>query len=148
MKELKKLLKKVTTSKNYAIEEDCGYRLYYTGKKLPCGCVSKGKEQLFYQSDINTFKHVLLALAKFRKSTTINTKDYIDRMAYLIDQCLSHLAYGYPFKGSQYIGDINLPYDLKEDVYNYIRRLIAEVHYNSYADSEGCSYNTINLVEV
>ena len=119
MKNLKNLLKRTTTSKNYTIENDHGYRLYYTGKNIPCGCVAQGREQLAYTNSYNEMKHFLTVLAQFRKLTTVRTKDYIERMDWLFGQCISHLAYGYQFEGSRYIGDINLPYDLKKLVYNY-----------------------------
>jgi hypothetical protein len=146
MKELQKLLKEVTGSKNYYIENSCGYRLYYTGKDIPCGCVQYGKEQIAYVNTYNEMKHLLIILGKFRKHTTISTKNYIESMGYLFGQIQSHLAYGYSFEGSRYIGEINLPYSLKLDVYNYMKSLVSE---NGYAgnDSEGNSYNYLKLVE-
>lgn len=147
MKELKALLKKVTTSKNYTIENSCGYRLYYTGKKLPCGCVAQGREQIVHQSRYNDMKHFLIVLAKFRKLTTVCTKDYIDRMSYLFDRCISHLAYGYGFERSQYIGKINLPYDLKKLVFDYMKQSIKQIRYGVGDDNEGNSYNSIQFVE-
>lgn len=146
MQELKQLLKKVTSSSNYVIEHDYGYRLYYTGKNLPCGCVHSGREQLVYLDKYNDMKHLLIILAKFRKYTTICTKNYIDQMGYLFGQIQSHLAYGYSFEGSRYISEINLPYDLKKDVYNYMRNLVSESGYAGN-DSEGNSYNYLELVK-
>ena len=147
MKELKALLKKVTTSKNYTLENSYGYRLYYTGKNIPCGCVAQGREQIAYMNNYNEMKHFLIILAKFRKLTTVCTKDYIDRMAYLFRQCTSHLAYGYHFENSKYIGEINLPYDLKKLVYNYLKGQVANISYGG-SDSEGNDYNSLRLVEV
>lgn len=146
MKELKALLKKVTTSKNYTIENSCGYRLYYTGKNIPCRCVAQGKEQIAYLNNYNEMKHLLIILAQFRKLTTICTKDYIDRMAYLFGQCISHLAYGYGFERSRYIGEICLPYDLKKLVYDHLKRQVANISYGG-SDSEGNDYNSLRLVE-
>lgn len=146
MKELKKLLKEVTISKNYHIEHDYGYRLYYTGKNIPCGCKRNGREQLAYTDNYNEMKHLLIILGKFRKYTTICTKNYIERMDYLFGQIQSHLAYGYSFEGSKYIGEINLPYSLKKDVYNYMRGLIKSSGYSG-EDSEGNSYNYLELIE-
>ena len=147
MQELQKLLKKITTSKNYSIENSCGYRLYYSGKNIPCGCVQYGREQLVYFNSYNEMKHFLVAAAKYRKLTTVCTKNYLDNMGYLFGQCQSHLAYGHKFEGSQYIGEINLPYDLKKLVYGYVQSAVAE---NGYAgtDSEGNDYNYLKLTEV
>ena len=146
MEALNKLLKDVTASRNYSIENSCGYRLYYTGKNIPCGCITKGKEQLVYVNNYNEMKHLLIILAKFRKYTTINTKNYIDRMGYLFGQCQSHLAYGYNFENSRYIGEINLPYDLKKNVYDYMKSSIANKGYAG-SDNEGNNYNFLELVE-
>ncbi len=147
MQELQKLLRKVTSSKNYSIENSCGYRLYYTGKNIPCGCVQYGREQLVYLDRYNDMKHLLIILAKFRRYTTISMKNYIDSMGYLFGQIQSHLAYGHSFEGSRYIGEINLPYDLKRDVYNYMKSLVSERGYAGN-DSEGNNYNYLKLVEV
>ena len=148
LRPLNKLLKQITTSKNYEIEKSCGYRLYYTGKNIPIGCKREGKEQICYDSDINSFAHKLICMAKYRKLTTISTKDYIDRMNYLFEQCTSHITYGYNFEGSSYIEDINLPYDLKKDVYNYVKTSMAFITSNVYTDSEGCTYNSFELTKV
>ena len=147
MQELQKLLKKVTSSKNYSIENSYGYRLYYTGKNIPCGCVQYGREQIAYIGTYNEMKHFLIILAKFRNYTTICMKNYIDSMSYLFRQVLSHLTYGHSFENSEYIGEINLPYSLKKDVYNYMKSLVKEKGYAG-DDSEGNSYNYLKLVEV
>lgn len=140
-----KLLKQITTSKNYVIEESCGYRLYYTGKNIPCGCKQSGREQIAYDSDIIAFTQKLVCMAKFRKLTTVSTKDYIKRMNYLFDQCISHIAYGYNFENSEYIGEIDLPYDLKRNVFNYVKSIIISKQTGVYTDSEGCTYNSIQI---
>ena len=145
---LNKLLRQTTTSKNYEIVEDCGYRLYYKGKNIPCGCKNVGREQIVYDSDLATFTQKLLCIFKFRKQTTVNLKDYIDRMDYLFDQCLSHIGYGYNFENSRYIGEINLPYSLKQDVYNYVKSIIVNKQTDVYTDSEGCSYNSIKVASI
>ena len=69
-------------------------------------------------------------------------------MNYLFDQCLSHIAYGYNFENSRYIKEINLPYSLKQDVYNYVRNIVVDVNSNVYTDSEGCSYNTVKIASI
>ena len=145
---LNRLLKQLTKSKNYEIVEDCGYRLYYKGKNIPCGCKSVGREQIVYANHADEFARKLLCMIKFRHQTSITTKEYIDRMNYLFDQCLSHIAYGYNFENSRYIKEINLPYSLKQDVYNYVKSIIVDVDSNVYTDSEGCSYNSIKVASI
>ena len=145
---LNRLLKRLTTSKNYEIVEDYGYRLYYKGKNIPCGCKKVGKEQIVYANNANEFERKLLCMIKFKHQTTVNLKGYIDRMDYLFDQCLSHIAYGYNFENSRYIKEINLPYSLKQDVYNYVKNIVVDINSNVYTDSEGCSYNSIKVASI
>ena len=145
---LNRLLKQLTSSKNYEIVKDYGYRLYYTGKNIPCGCKKVGREQIVYANNANELARKLICMIKFRHQTSIITKEYIDRMNYLFDQCLSHIAYGYNFENSRYIKEINLPYSLKQDVYNYVKSIIVDVNSNVYTDSEGCSYNSIKVASI
>ena len=145
---LNRLLKQLTTSKNYEIVEDYGYRLYYKGKNIPCGCKKVGKEQIVYANNVNELARKLICMIKFRHQTTITTKEYIDRMDYLFDQCLSHIGYGYNFENSRYIKEINLPYSLKQDVYKYVKSIIVNINSNVYTDSEGCSYNTVKVASI
>lgn len=145
---LNKLLRQITTSKNYEIVVDCGYRLYYKGKNIPCGCKRVGREQIVYDDKLSTFTQKLLCIFKFRKYTTVNLKEYMDRMDYLFSQCLSHIGYGYNFENSRYIKEINLPYSLKQDVYNYVKSIIVDKQTDVYTDSEGCSYNSVKVASV
>ena len=146
MQELQILLNRLITSKNYVIEHDCGYRLYYTGKKIPSGCKQYGREQLVYLSKYNDMKHLLILISALRhRARHLSLKEFINRMGYLFDQCISHLAYGYSFEGSKYISEIDLPYEIKKLTYSYLEKKIKNCGYSG-DDSEGNSYNYLELV--
>lgn len=91
---------------------------------------------------------ILCNQLKHLKESNMPLHTFISEVISWVDMCISMLAYYRSEKHFTSRELYNLPYNIKEEIYNYIKENIQKVKGGVGTDSEGNTYNSITLTEV
>lgn len=156
---IKKHLKAITKSSNYFVSAE-RYHIticYKTSKYLlPIDKLNNRNYTIlnnytsYNRYEINELIHALILCAnlKSEKESNMPLHTFIKEIISFVGMCKSMLAY---YTNETYFTSrelYNLPESTKRKVYNYIKSVISDINYNIGTDSEGNSYNSINLTDV
>jgi hypothetical protein len=157
--QITKLVKEITTSKNYeVISEGSSIEVIFKTTKYLYPIDIKNNRQHtillhFYKGNQHDFTRACHALKlakdlKGMKETSMPLHTFIREVHAFFDMSISLVCYGYG-KDAKYFLErdtYNLPQDIKECIYNYTKSVISNIKYGVYTDNEGCSYNSVELV--
>ncbi len=91
---------------------------------------------------------ILCKQLKHLKENNMPLHTFISEVISWVSMCISMLAYYRSEKHFTSRELYNLPYNIKEEIYNYIKENIQKVKRGVGTDSEGNTYNSVTLTEV
>ena len=157
---IKKLLKELTTSKNYEVIETSGGSIEVIcriKKELYPIDINNDRDYTilihFYKGsehDFNEACHVLKLAKELKgmKEFNMPLSQFIREVEKFFGMCTSLICYGYGME-DKYFNDralYNLPRETKEAMYNYTKSIIKNIAYGVHTDNEGCTYNNMELL--
>ena len=157
--QIAKLVKEITTSKNYEVILEGGSIevIFKTTKYLYPIDIQNNRQHTvllhFYKGNQHDFTRAChtLKLAKTLKSmkeTSMPLHTFIREVHAFFDMSISLVTYGYG-KNAKYFLErdtYNLPQGIKERIFDYTKSIISNIKHDVYTDDEGCSYNSVELV--